>query len=566
MGKAKIEQQSSNRKDKGGIKMVRGNRKVKTVSEGTKTLRQLYNKLMSKDKKAANKIDIINKVLKQIDGNFSEVCFKHDGCRVLQGSLKYGSNDQRKTIINKLMPLLYDIINGKYSIFLSQKIFKYATNEQKNEIMKTVLIPNYRKILKFSGGITFTRYVFLNSHVGYQEQLIDLYFEQYLKIPFEKIKENAEKIANEEDVEMKDANIVVEKGESFETEDIREKIKTHCEKQLEAGVSKNFIFHGFLNKIFDFLDEKTQVYLSELFDDDFGPFLTNTYGFKLVCKLYAVAPAKTRKKVIKKIRESINNEINDENFLYFVIKIILFTDDTKIIEKNFNKLIIEKLTDNLQGNLNILKIIWNLLYPYNKKCNNVMQQEALSFSRPYSNKKDLDRRQAEIFTPMFEDIYKIIYYEIRFLLTDDLFSIFLTDFIQFLIDKDEVQKVEEVINKVISILELDEQSNKDTITNSLLAHRVAHKTIKRIMKSLAETKNESKKYFATFVEKIAKMLKRNMAELINTKAIFIVVQIMENESTKKLLKEEMTKYRKEIMENKDNKKLAGMMLLAKIIE
>ena len=86
------------------------------------------------------------------------------------------------------------------------------------------------------------------------------------------------------------------------------------------------------------------------------------------------------------------------------------------------------------------------------------------------------------------------------------------------------------------------------------------------MKSLAETKNESKKYFATFVEKIAKMLKRNMAELINTKAIFIVVQIMENESTKKLLKEEMTKYRKEIMENKDNKKLAGMMLLAKIIE
>ena len=57
-----------------------------------------------------------------------------------------------------------------------------------------------------------------------------------------------------------------------------------------------------------------------------------------------------------------------------------------------------------------------------------------------------------------------------------------------------------------------------------------------------------------------------MAELINTKAIFIVVQIMENESTKKLLKEEMTKYRKEIMENKDNKKLAGMMLLAKIIE
>ena len=76
------------------------------------------------------------------------------------------------------------------------------------------------------------------------------------------------------------------------------RLQTHLEKQLEIGVNKNFIFHGFLNKIFDYLDEKTQVYITELFDDDFLPFLDSAPGFELICKLYAVSPAKTRKKII----------------------------------------------------------------------------------------------------------------------------------------------------------------------------------------------------------------------------------------------------------------------------
>lgn len=554
---------ATSKKNAGGIKMVSNDRKNKTVNENTKTLHKLYNQLMSKDKQYSAKPEIINKILKQIDGNYSQFCFKHDGCRILQGSIKYGTVEQRKIIISNLIGSLYKIINGKYSIYLSAKIFKYANFKQREEIMNDVLIPNFNKLLKYSGGISFMRFVFMYSPASYQEELINLYFTRYLNIPFKEIKENFEH--KNEDEEMKLGNIIIEKRESFKTEDLREKIKAHLEKQLENGVSKNYIFHGFLNKIFDYLDEKTQVYISELFDDDFMPFLSNIYGFKLACKLYAVAGAKTRKKVIKVIRENINDLITSENGTYFIIKIILFTDDTKIIEKNLLKFVVEKLTENFQGNKNVIKIVWNIFFPFNKKCNNNVQQEILEFSRPFSNKKDLNKRQNEIISPIFEDINKIIAYEVRFLLTDDLFSLFLTDFITYLLDKDEKQKIEELLNHIVSLLEFDVKSNKDTISNSLIADRVGHKTIKRIMKTLSETKKQGKKYMLGFVEKIVKILKLNLEAFLNTKAIFIIVQIMENEKTKSLIKDDLEKFRSEIKKNEANPKLVGMVLLAKLI-
>ena len=104
-----------------------------------------------------------------------------------------------------------------------------------------------------------------------------------------------------------------------------------------------------------------------------------------------------------------------------------------------------------------------------------------------------------------------------------------------------------------------------TISNSLFADRVGHKTIKRIMKSLSETKKEGKKYMLGFIEKIAKLLKVNLEAFLNTKAIFIIVQIMENEKTKSLIKDDLEKFRSEIEKNKTNTKLAGMVLLGKLI-
>ena len=69
--------------------------------------------------------------------------------------------------------------------------------------------------------------------------------------------------------------------------------------------------------------------------------------------------------------------------------------------------IIDKLNENIIENKNCLKIIWNILNPFNKKCNNIQQQQLLNYSSPYSNKKSLEKRQSELLSNIFEKISKM---------------------------------------------------------------------------------------------------------------------------------------------------------------
>ena len=548
------------------------------IDPTTKEMRSLYNKLMQNTK--ADKSSLVKKLMTIIGEKYESYCYKHDGCRVLQGCLKYGNKEQRNKLIEGLLPFLFKIICGKYSIYLANKIFKYADNEQKKKILNETIKPNFISLLKYSGGITFTKTIFMYSNTNYQDELIDLYIKEYLAIPLEKIKlikesENKNnKNENNEDIEMKkgdkindnEENIIISTTEkNFEAEDIIKKIKTHLEKQLEKNINKNFIFHGFLNKIFDYLDEKTQIYITELFDDDISFFMDSYYGYELIMKMYSVSSAKTRKKIIKYVRDNLETFLSDEKGTYFIIKIILFTDDTVNVNKIFMNAIMDKLDANIVENKNCLKIIWNIISPFNKKCNTIQQQNLLNFSTPNSNKKSLEKRQGEILENIFEKIFKIINYDIKFLIKDILFSHFLTDFILFLSLKNEIEKIETIINTIISYIEDDYKSNKDTLNNCVLMDKVGQYTIKRIFKDLIDIKGEGNKYGKNFGEKLANIMKKDFEKFLDSRAVFLIVMIVENKETKKYLSKELGKYKELIMKNKDNDKLKGIQLLSKLI-
>ena len=546
------------------------------VDPTTKEMRSLYNKLMQNTK--SDKSVLIKKIISLIGDKYESYCYKHDGCRVLQGCLKYGSKEQKNKLIEGLLPFLFKIICGKYSIYLANKIFKYADNDQKKKILNETIKPNFINLLKYSGGITFTKTIFMYSNTNYQDELIDLYIKEYFKIPLEKIKiiretEVNNKKEDNEDIEMKDEekkenkdNIIVDNSEqNLEAEDIIKKIKAHLEKQLEKNINKNFIFHGFLNKIFDYLDEKTQIYITELFDDDISFFMDSYYGYELIMKMYSVSSAKTRKKIIKYVRDNMETFLQDEKGTYFIIKIILFTDDTVNVNKIFMNAIMDKLDANIVENKNCLKIIWNIISPFNKKCNNVQQQNLLNYSTPNSNKKPLEKRIGEILENIFEKIFKIINFEIKFLIKDILFSQFLTDFIQFLSQKNEIEKLEAIINTIVSYIEEDYKNNKDNLNECVLMDKVGQFTIKRIFKDLIEIDGEANKYGKKFAEKLANIMKADLDKFLDSRAVFLIVMIMENKDTKKYLSKELGKFKGIIMKNKDNEKLKGMQLLAKLI-
>ena len=60
---------------------------------------------------------------------------KHDGSRVIQTIIKYGSNEQRTQVIKELTGHYLVLAQGPYSKFLVNKILRYGNKEQRGMIV-----------------------------------------------------------------------------------------------------------------------------------------------------------------------------------------------------------------------------------------------------------------------------------------------------------------------------------------------------------------------------------------------------------------------------------------------
>ena len=72
---------------------VLNRRQKQKVSDLIKKLRINYNRLLIKKKELGNeeKHTLVAECIEMIGDKYTELCFKHDGCRVLQALIKYGN-------------------------------------------------------------------------------------------------------------------------------------------------------------------------------------------------------------------------------------------------------------------------------------------------------------------------------------------------------------------------------------------------------------------------------------------------------------------------------------------
>jgi hypothetical protein len=549
------------------IKFVSGKRR-RVIDSATKNLRRLYNKLMQKDeKKVINKPDIIDKIIKMVGNNFAEFCYKHDGCRVLQGSIKYGTKKQKHDLIQNLKPFMYDLVGKKYSIFLAIKIFKFAENKEKEDIVEKSILPNFNKLLKLSNGQAFLNYVFSNSPNNLKKRLVNHYINKVVKINEKDLQTigSSENTVKSETNEPNDA-ILVEKQGTYKQESVREAFKSHLEKQLEKGVHKVYIFQAFLNQVFNNLDSKTKVYVSELFDDDINEFLSDHHGVELACKLFNVSQAKTRKKTIKKLKDNISSILSNDVSLLFLIKIILFCDDTKIVQKHIIQTLIEKMNEEFMQNKGLLKVFMNIVVPFNPRCNKQDEQKILQDNQDSSSKKDLNKRRDELTSFVINDLMINVNLNMKFFITDQSYSNLVVELANYFDEKEEYNThLETMLNNIIDLLKIDRKSNYDELGLTILADKIGHFTINKIL-SIFIKKNHFTEPRLKFIKDLAAVLLTNIEGFLETKAIFIIVKILENEETKKLLYNEVKKYKSIISEKANQKDLIGYQLLAKIIK
>ena len=85
------------------------------------------------------KIELVQQCLDKIEGRISDLCFKHDGCRLLQTLVKNGNKAQRIQLIDQIKGNLSNLMTNKYSHYLAAKVFKYVCDDkQRSECLQHI--------------------------------------------------------------------------------------------------------------------------------------------------------------------------------------------------------------------------------------------------------------------------------------------------------------------------------------------------------------------------------------------------------------------------------------------
>lgn len=58
--------------------------------------------MKKKEMKNEEKHKLVEESMALIKDKYKELCFKHDGCRVIQAMVKYGNRPQRETIVKEI--------------------------------------------------------------------------------------------------------------------------------------------------------------------------------------------------------------------------------------------------------------------------------------------------------------------------------------------------------------------------------------------------------------------------------------------------------------------------------
>ena len=126
------------------------------VSDLIKKLRINYNKLLIKkteEEKPEHKPSLVKECMELIGDKYSDLVYKHDGCRILQAMIKHGSCSQKSKILHSIKEYMTHMISAKYSYHLAKKAFFYAPNEElKADLRKEICTKIGKYILQQQGS------------------------------------------------------------------------------------------------------------------------------------------------------------------------------------------------------------------------------------------------------------------------------------------------------------------------------------------------------------------------------------------------------------------------------
>ncbi|CCG84086.1 protein of unknown function [Taphrina deformans PYCC 5710] len=447
---------------------------------------------------------IIEELYNLISGSVVDIIFKHDASRVVQACFKYGTEEQRTTILKELKGRLVELSKSTYGKFLVVKMLYYGSAIHREAILSEIH-GNVRKLIKHKEAAYVVEDAFREyTTPSQQESLVSEMYGAEFSV-FESTGSKTLKQLLDESPEKRDT------------------IMKNLWDSIQGSVKKGSIGFTIIHRaLISFLrnangPEKADVV--ELIKELLPEIVHTKDGSEVACYVIALSAAKDRKAIMKSFRDHIVKAMCDEYGWMSVISLCMCVDDTVLLTKAYVPDIQKKCID-LFEDRSARKVFLYLLG--NLQTRYFTARELAVFAKVQelkqtTSKKDDEQRRKEILQP----------------LGDTLVSALIDNLDGMLNDPNAASLLVEIL--------LNAPSDRGTAVKAVLDHfkgspaETLQEHSPRFLKTLVQGGfyDKSTKSIATinptigFAEKLAPLVTSKAADWSSGSGSFVVVALLE---------------------------------------
>ena len=510
--------------------------KKKTKSIVVSPLKQAYSNISRSLTNPELLKQRINEFLNLIQDNLLGNLGKLLGSKGLQYVVKYGTAAQRKRVMVLLMTLdIEKVLKGKYSYFFLKKLLNKARSDKVTKLFLDFFKNNFRKLFKSKHTFKF----------------LDLYV---TNVPHPKR------------LQIGRENLTANFFDEFNLKEFIDEVKTKP-RLLELEISQLYLLCYFEKIPQSLVGQVLNIFLGQI---DFMMKTDNLLVVLLLNRLFSAVDFKSKKEIMKKCLKDKFWDFYTGNkfFLGFLAHFMSEINDEKVLKVTLCKRSVERFVDFL-SNVSLSKFLFLVFSGkpeavFNKEktlfAPNV--KEALGVPSLESNaifKKNCALvRRAILCSSEFASTMSFEFIELK-TKQNHQYSILSGHMLDHLAQQEEgADKMQSLFKRLTSDLK-----GKGSLEESLLVSSSGHRLVKRIVQSMSQAHTSVLSSCEASFESFVEQCKVRFNDLVNSRAVFVIVSLVENQNFGEEMKE-FVRQRKGVLQGMQQ--TGGIRLLLQVIE
>lgn len=285
------------------------------VQEG----KRIWNQIRPQELDSAKRQEGLAELFTILSGHFKEIVIKHDGSRIVQTCLKYGSTEQRHQIAKELSGSFPDTSKNKYGKHIVTKLLFYCPSMRESIISE------------FFGKVNRS---LRNRDAG---EVLDTIFKDYCnsKLRNQLVREfyGREYAIFKDSTASEGINALFKRVSSDKQTTILKNMETVIGEYVEKKALDRCIVHRLILEFVSHAPVKQVQALVSALSEDFSVLLGSADGSRAAIRLIALATSKERKAIVKSVKTNISQIVRNEHEIAALMALFHLVDDTVLLGK-----------------------------------------------------------------------------------------------------------------------------------------------------------------------------------------------------------------------------------------